>query len=600
MTTSAFYQGSTDDEMAYLAWLMAMFSSARTSRLNFEVVWEESAALCWPEYRNSFTYGHIRAPGVKYTEYQIDTKGSIASHRFMAIGDALVTPQTSLWSIVKLSNSDLMKDKTVRTYCREVTRILWQERYAYNANFVSQNQTNWQALGVFGNMGMLTMPLDTHNGLYPRGLRYMSTSPGEMYVLRSHQGRPDGYVRHFRWYARQAAQEWGREKCGPVIQAALDKNDVNTRFDFLEFVLPNTEYDPLQIFDPVKNKKFVSVYVSVQGYRILQKQGYRSFPWSCGCYLLAIEEDYGRGPAQMVLPELKTLNSEKAMFLRQGHKAAEPAYLIADDGLVTLQTAPRAFNYGGLSPQGAELAKPLQTGTIQITQEMLDASAAAVDDAFLVSLFPELFSDQKMGQLTVRQVVERANMRGMFLAPLGRQYGEYCGPMIDRELELLSFLRKLPKRPPILNEADGEFKYVYCSPLARAAAGQSIEGYMKLVEFGENVAQTTGDSSIMDVFDHDEAFPEMADALFVPENWMASQDKIMQKRQNRARQAERENQVKELPGRAAIMKAQAINTKALTGGNTGGTLSGVPTGGMPMMPGQNSPGGRAFGQPGAQ
>jgi hypothetical protein len=43
-----------------------------------------------------------------------------------------------------------------------------------------------------------------------------------------------------------------------------------------------------------------------------------------------------------------------------------------------------------------------------------------------------------------------------------------------------------------------------------------------------------------------------------------------------------------MPGRAAIMKAQAINTKAQTGGNIGGTLSGTPQGGMPMMPGQDT------------
>ena len=62
--------------------------------------------------------------------------------------------------------------------------------------------------------------------------------------------------------------------------------------------------------------------------------------------------------------------------------------------------------------------------------------------------------------------------------------------------------------------------------------------------------------------------------------------------------AKEEARVKSLPGEAAIAKAQAISAKAATGGNTGGTLSGTPEGGMPMMPGQNAPGGRAFGQPG--
>lgn len=593
------YSGSMDDEAAYVAWLMLLFSTARNNRINFEVMWEESAALCWPEYRNSFTFGHVRAPGIKYTEFQVDTAGSIASHRFMAICDALLTPQTSLWSIVQLSNRDLMRDRTVQEYCSEMTKTLWRQRYAWQANFTGNNQQNWQALGVFGNMGMFTHPMDTKGGLYRPGLCYMGTSPGEMYVLRNHQGRVDGYIRHFRWVARQAYQRWG-DKVHETIKAALHKNDSYTRWDFLEFCLPNTEYDPLKIFDPVANKPWVSVYVSVQGFHILEKQGYRTFPWACGAYMLAPEEDYARGPAQMVLPDLKTLNAEKAMFLRQGHKAADPAYLIADDGLVTLKTAPRSFNYGGLSKQGAKLAQPLDTGQIQITEEMLEASAKCVNDAFLVSLFPELFSDQKQVQMAVRQVIEQSNLRGMFLAPLGRQYSEYLGPMQDRELDILSQLRMLPKRPPIMKEAKGEYDYQYCSALARAAGQQKVEGFMKLTEFYSERSQATGDPSLMDVFEFDEAAPEMAEALFVPVNWLADPQKIAKKRQGRAQQAEREAQVKELPGRAAMEKAKAITAKALTGGNTGGTLSGVPTGQMPMMPGQTSPGGRAFGQPGAQ
>jgi hypothetical protein len=596
------YVGSTDDETKYVAWLMLLFSTARTRRVQFEVMWEESAALCWPEYRNSFTFGHNRAPGVKYSEFQIDTAGSIASHRFMAICDTIVSPATQLWSYLKCSNPELWNDRKVREYYAAKTKALWDLRYDSWANFTGQNQQNWQQLGVFGNMGMYIDAFDSNPGPTHRGLRYVSTSPGEMYVLRNYQGRPNGYVRHFRWTARQAYGKWPT-KLPVVLKAALEKSDNNTMWDFLQFVLPNTEYDPMQVFHPVKGKPWISVYVCVAGYCIMEQGGYRTFPWSCGAYLMAPEEEYGRGPAQMVLPELKTLNSEKAMFLRQGHKAAEPAYLIADDGLVSLKTEPNAFNYGGLSGQGAKLAQPLDTGTIQVTQEMLAASKVSVDDAFLVSLFNDLFQDTKGGnQDTVRQAVAKANMRGMFLAPLGRQYSEYLGPMIERELDVAADLRLLPEMPPVLKEAKGEFhtQSVWCGPLARAAMGQSIQGFMETVEFAENVAQQTGDASIMDVFDFDVAFPAMAEARFVPTEWMADPKKVAIKRKGRAQAAERENQVKELPGKAAIIKAQAIQTKAATGGNTGGALSGLPTGSMPMMPGQSAPGGRAFGQPGAQ
>lgn len=600
------YTGSTDNTAEYAAWLMMLFGQARTRRLTFEVQWEESAAVCWPEYRNSFSFGHVRPPGVKYTEFQVDTSGSVAAHRFMSICDALITPFSMLWSVYKDANPELMKDREVQLYYKKYTQAIWSQRYRWEANFVGSNQLNWHSLGVFGNMGMMVEELDTRPGNMKPGLRYIATSPGEMYPLRNYQGRVTGFIRHFRWNASQAILKWGMENVAVAVKAAYDRND-QTLFDFLQFVLPNTEYDPHKIFS-WQGKPWASVYLSVFGMKIMERGGYRSFPWAGGAYDFAPEEDYGRGPGQMVLPSLKTLNAEKAMMLRVDHKAAEPAYLISDDGLVTLKTAPSAFNYGGLGDAGEPRAKPLETGNLQITPEMMAQELKSVDDAFLVSLFPSLMPD-KQDQKTVLATIEAANERGIFLAPtLGRQFTDYLGPMLDREADILQFLsanqpdnlRIMPKMPPVMREAGAESQTVFCSPLAKALTGQKVSGFMKVVQFAQGVAEATGDQEVMDVFDFDVANPAMADEFFVPVDWMADPKKIAAKRQARQKQVEQENAVKALPGQAAIEKAHAISDKAAAGQNIGGTLSGVPEGGMPMMPGQNAPGGRAFGQPGQQ
>ena len=62
------YYGSSDDEQSTVVYLMQLFQSARLQRVNFESQWEEAASLCLPEYRNSFSFGHQRAPGVKYAD----------------------------------------------------------------------------------------------------------------------------------------------------------------------------------------------------------------------------------------------------------------------------------------------------------------------------------------------------------------------------------------------------------------------------------------------------------------------------------------------------------------------------------------------------
>lgn len=578
---------------------MLLFGQVRSRRVNFESQWEEAAALCWPEYRNSFSFGHSRSPGAKYTEFQVDASGSIASHRFMAICDALLTPHSMLWSTYKLSNKELMKDRSVQLYCQQVTETIWRHRYRPEANFMSQNQQNWQALGVFGNMGMIVDELDTRPGKVERGVRYISTSPGEMYWLTNHQGRVDGFIRQFRWTARQAAQRWP-ETLPPVLKTALDSGSQEL-YDFLQFVMPRTDYDPWKVLSN-QGKPWSSCYVSVVGQCVLEEGGYRSFPVGVGRYMQAPEEDYGRGPGQMVLPELKTLNAEKAAFLKQAHRAGDPTYLLADDGLMDFKSIPGAYNFGAMSADGKRLVDVLPTGNIQVTEEALQQSKRFVDDAFLVSLFPLLFDDKGRAR-SAREVIEMANEKGIFLAPtLGRQFGEYLGNINDRELDVLSYQRLLPAMPPIMREARGEYQNqtVFCGPLARAMKGQAIAGYMRTIEMAQAAIQAGADPEIMDVFDLDVSIPEIAEEQFSPANWMASPAKLAQKRKGRADAAERDRQVKELPGKAAIMKAQAISDKAATGGNTGGTLSGTPAGGMPMMPGQSEPGGAAFGQPGPQ
>lgn len=588
-------ESSHNNDQDKVAWFMQLHSQARIDRVNFEVQWEESASLCWPEYRNSFTFGHNRAPGQKYAQYQVDTAGSIASHRFMAIADALVTPSHLMWSLVRANNKELMKDRQARLYFQAVTECLWAHRYRAEANFVTEQLKNWQALGVFGNQTMFIDECDSKPGTgYAPGFRYVAQSPGEIYPLRNYQGKVDGCIRYFRWTARQAAQKWP-DRIPPALQAALNQNST-TKFDFLHFILPRADHNPDFILAP-QGMPYYSCYLSIAGYAILEEGGYRSYPAPAGGYMFAPEEGYGRGPAQMVLPELKTLNAEKSVFLKQGHRAGDPAYLIADDGLTDLKTHPGAFNFGGINPQtGKPLVQILPTGEIQITEDLMARSSKAVDDAFLVSLFPLLFAEAGKAR-SAREVIEAANEKGIFLAPtLGPQIPQYIGPMCDRELDLLSYLSSgmndreraakgmMPRMPPILREAEGEYQLVYANPLARAMSGQAVAGFMRTVEMTGALIQQGAPPSLLYRFDFDEALPEIADMQFVPANWMASDEKVAQATKAAAASAERERQVKELPGKAAIIKAQAIQAKAQAGQNIGGTLSGVPEGQMPEMP----------------
>ena len=596
MTT--LYTGDESDEPAKVAWMLMLFNQVRVRRVNFETQWEEAAALCWPEYRNTFYFGRDNSPGQKMTFYQVDSNAALASHRFGAITHSLMTPENMRWAKVEAGGTNakyLKKDRGVREFFEELNCCLWDERYKCEANFIGQQQQNWQGLGVFGNMGMWVDELEYEFDPEKRGLRYRAMPVGECYIVQDHQGQPVTVIRHMRRTAQQAKSLWRDSERWPApLEAALQIGSQQL-FNFLHFVRPRTDWSPWEIYTP-RSRRFTSTYLSVEGMCILEEgRGYRVFPMPFGRYMQAPDEDYGRGPAQMVLPELKTLNAEKADFLKQGHRAGDPAYLVPETGLIDLKLHGGATTAGGMTSDGKLLVGVVPTGNIQVSREMLNDSVAIVKDAFLVNLFQLLLADKDF-QMGPRQVVEYMNERGIMLAPtVGRQASEYVGPLVYRELDILSFLGRLPKMPPALKEARGEYKMVVTSPLARAVQSQEAAGIMRTAEFAGQLVQMTGDPSIMDALEADEMLQVVGEANNSPERVFASPQRLKQKRDARQQSQERDRQVKELPGRAAMAKAQAITTKAATGGNTGGTLSGTPQGGMPMMPGQSQPGGRLFG-----
>ena len=592
MATDPFANRDRDEDADELAFLMQLFSQRRSRRVNFEQQWEESAALAWPEYMSSFFYGRDVAPGMKRTQFQVDSSVSVASHRFGAIVDWLISPSNMLWSKVQASDEDLMKVPAVKEWFSQVTRILWSERYKAEANFIPQQQQNCQGLGVFGNMAMFIDELDDYLEPKARGLRYLGLPVGEIYVETDHQRRVVGFIRHFRLTAQQHKMKFP-EKSVPVIEAALQISSQQL-FDVLHFVRPRTDYNPAFMLAP-QGKKYVSTYMSVQGYCILKRGGYRMNPLAYGRYMLAPDEDYGRGPMQMVLAAAKSKNAAKRDFLTQAHRAGDPAFLVPDTGLVDLQTRSGAWNAGGVNSDGVPLVHIMPTGNIQVTKEMLDEEGETINDAFLVSLF-KLILDTPKGEQGSRQIIEYINERGILLAgTVGGQNPQYLGPLIDREIDILAWQRRFPPMPPALREAKGDYKIQYTSPIARAMQSAESAGYQRTLEFAEDAVKATGDPSIMDVFDFEVAIPEMGEQNNAPDNWFSSAKKIASKRQARAAQQKAEDDVKSLPGRAAMAKAQAITAKAQTGGNTGGTLSGTAAGGMPMMPNQQSPGGSTFG-----
>lgn len=547
----------SDQDQALFQEINQEFAQMQLWRNTFAGQWEEVAALILPNYRNTFFYGSSNWPGQKKTHQQVDATGMMALHRFGAILDSLLTPRNMVWHQLGSQNPDIMKDRRARLWYEGATRELFKMRYSPIANFSSQNQQQYQSLGAFGTGAVFIDQAVDETNRPIRAMRYKALALGEVFLRENHQGLVDGFIRWFKLTALQAVQKWGKDRLPASLIRAYEAGS-QTPFNFLHRVVPNVSYE--RGYLGPKGKRFVSQYVSMEGQCIMEIGGYHTFPLACSRYDQAPQEVYGRSPAMMVLPALKTLNAEKTTFLKQGHRASDPVLLTADDGLMDVSLKPGALNKGGMSSDGKRLVDILPTGNIQINKEMMDEERSLINDAFLVSLFQILMETP---QMSATEVIERTNEKGILLAPtIGRQQSEYLGPLIDRELNLMSELGLLPPLPPILQEAQGDYHVNYTSPLARAQRAQEVAGVMRTIEMATNIVQVTQDPEPLDAFDFDVIIPDVAMIQGTPESWMADPQKVAAKRAARAQAQQQQQQIQAAPAAAAMMKAHAAAAQA--------------------------------------
>ena len=304
--------------------------------------------------------------------------------------------------------------------------------------------------------------------------------------------------------------------------------------------------------------RWLSTTISVDKKWLVREGGFHTFPYIGSRYEQAPTEVYGRSPAMQALPAIKTLQSQKSVVLKQGHRTVDPVLLTHDDGVLDgFSLQPGATNPGGVNHNGQAMVQTLPVGNVQVGLEMMDQERQIINSAFLVHLFEILMETPRM---TATEVVERISQRGILLAPtVGRQQDEYLGPLVDREIDILLEQGEIAPMPGILVEAQGEYALTYNSPLSRTMRAEEAAGLNRVMEATINVINATGDTSPMDNFDMDVVTREVADISAVPAHWMRSQDDVDDIREARAEAAEREAQAAEAPGQAALQNA---DTKA--------------------------------------
>jgi hypothetical protein len=316
--------------------------------------------------------------------------------------------------------------------------------------------------------------------------------------------------------------------------------------------------------------QFMSRYVARQGDVLLAESGYRSMPYAIGRYVTGPREIYGRSPAMEALADIKSLQEMEKTMLRMAHRMVDPPLILSEEGaLNAFSVRPNALNYGYLREDGTPLVQPLMTGgNLPIGMEMADQKRKAVNDSFLVTLFQILVESPRV--MTATEVMQRAQEKGALLGPtMGRQQSEFIGPIIERELDLLSSSGGLPEPPPQLMDyvmAGGEILPKYTGPLARLMKAEEAAGILRTIEAILPVAQASGDIKILRRINADQALKVIAEANNVPAKALRTDEELEQMDMADQEQAQMQQLLAAAPlaGQAAerFAKAEQITASA--------------------------------------
>lgn len=548
-------QSKEDQNLA--ADIIRDFNQISKNRGNFETHWQEIAQRMIPNeapYFNAFGQQRL-ATGEKRTQFIFDSTAAVALGRFAAIMDSLLTPRNQKWHRICASDPSLNKQRDVQLWYDAANQILFKYRYSPMANFSSQNQKNYRALGAYGTGSVFIDELTQE-----RGLRYRYIHLAQLYFQENHQGIVDRAMRYFPLTARQAHQKFGDKVGNEITEKAKQTSD--TQYWFIHCVKPREDLDVTRA--DYRGMRYVSYYVGVQGQTLLSESGYNTFPYAVSRYEQFDNEVYGRSPAMDILPAVKTLNEQKKAMLKQAHRAADPVLLAHDDGVAdAFNFRPGSINAGGVTADGRPLIHALPSGNFEVGKEAMADERQLINDAFLSSIFQIL---TETPQMTATEVMERTREKAILLAPtIGRQQSEYLGPMIDRELDLLSRQGLLPPMPQALKEAGNHYKTEYDSPLTRAQRAEEASGLMRTLESALQVVNITQNPEPLDHFNWDVIIPEVSDIQGVPYKWMNSLDKIAQLRQVRAQDKEHAQLTQAAPAAAALISANAKSVAARGG-----------------------------------
>lgn len=464
----------------------------------------------------------------------IDANILLASSMHMSF-----TSQAAEWFRIQVRDSKLMKSVSVREYCQECTRRMF-DAFAMS-NFYQSMFAGWLNLPAFGTSALFVEDRNNDGILRTRSVPIYNIFPVENW-----DGLIDTVFVKEKYSKYKICQRWPRAKSIPCIEKNYDKNPFE-EIDVLHYVGPVEDW-------PVLNKehKFVSVYLIKEDKEILNKigeeyEGYQEFPYMVDRWSVLSGETYGTGPGINCLPHIMSLMRTIEMKFEALGLVINPPVMSTEDNL-------QAIGENGKIGPGVQMlvrdmnnTKPWVSGAnIAVAELSEEKLQEKIERMFFTR---ELLLTPDRPEMTAYETSKRVELVHRLLGPTSnRVQRERLNPTIERTFGIMARAGKLPPIPDELRlamDSDSDILDIeYVSPLARAQRYNEVQAAQELLSVVVQAAQY--DPLYLEKINFNSYIDFIAERTGVPISILANQKDFEKRKNERQQMMEQQAQLQQL------------------------------------------------------
>lgn len=506
-----------------------------TERSNMEAIWKDIAEFVLPSQFNLFN--EEISPGQKRTERLFDATAIQANHDLAASIHSTLTNPSSKWSDMRFKTHELNDDPELTSWIEEVNTRMHGS--LNESNFYTELAKDYPSITSLGTMVLMQEDANRGGDQFFQGFRFKSVHLGELAIAEDADGNVNTLCRRFKLTAKQALERFG-DVVSEDIKNAVDSEK---HLEMFEFMLVIQERDDKDVhlnelgLAPPNARPIESVVIEVKRKIIVEEDGFYEQPFHAARWQTMPGEVYGRSPAHIALPDVRTLNKLVEMTLKYIEKVVNPPILVKDRA---------AIGNLELTPGKASVVRSFEDIKAFIPDARPDLANFKISELkesinnifFLNRIF--LPDRTQIGEMTATETLKRIEQTQKVLGSTWGVLNNFLSGIVVRSFKMMLRGGALPPLPQRLQDEGVDIEINFINSLARAQQSDDIANIESWVQGIAFLAQIKPE--VVDVIDADSVAKHIARIRNVPELAIVDEETVDAIREQRAQAeaAERE------------------------------------------------------------